>query len=68
VKFPEGQHFISGLALRGTWGIAGSQDFPAGASSTVCLGSYNSFSQSMRVTRFEMGRNSSMISVWTSHS
>ena len=30
--FLKGNTFLSGLALRATWGITGSQDFPAGAS------------------------------------
>ena len=37
---------INGLALRGTWGITGSQDFPPGASiDQFAFASYNSASQ-----------------------
>ncbi len=45
-SFMKDNTLINGLALRGTWGITGSQDFPAGASiDQYAFGSYNSASQ-----------------------
>jgi TonB-dependent starch-binding outer membrane protein SusC len=44
--FMKDNTLINGLALRATWGITGSQDFPAGASiDQFAFGSYNSASQ-----------------------
>src|SRR5450755_3052055 len=44
--FMKDNNLFSGLALRATWGITGSQDFPAGASiDQFAFGSYNSASQ-----------------------
>ncbi len=44
--FMKNNSVFSNLALRGTWGITGSQDFPAGASiDQFAFGAYNSASQ-----------------------
>jgi TonB-dependent starch-binding outer membrane protein SusC len=44
--FLKDNNTFSGLSLRATWGITGSQDFPAGASiDQFAFGSYNSASQ-----------------------
>ena len=44
--FLKDNNLFSGLALRGTWGITGSQDFPAGSSiDQFAFGTYNSASQ-----------------------
>jgi TonB-dependent starch-binding outer membrane protein SusC len=44
--FMKDNTLISGLALRATWGLTGSQDFPAGASiDQYSFGSYNSAAQ-----------------------
>jgi len=45
-SFMKDNTLFTGLALRATWGITGSQDFPAGASiDQFAYGSYNSASQ-----------------------
>ena len=45
-EFMHENHIINGLSLRATWGITGSQDFPAGASiDQYTFGSYNSAAQ-----------------------
>ena len=47
-NFLKDSKFISNLALRGSWGITGSQEFPAGSSQEqYYLSSYNSISQSL---------------------
>jgi iron complex outermembrane receptor protein len=44
--FMKDNKLFSGLALRATWGITGSQDFPAGASiDQYAFNAYNQFSQ-----------------------
>jgi len=44
--FLKDNHTISGLSLRATWGITGSQDFPSGASiDQYAFGPYNQASQ-----------------------
>ena len=44
--FMKDNTLISGLALRATWGITGSQDFPPGASiDQFAFGTFNSASQ-----------------------
>jgi TonB-dependent starch-binding outer membrane protein SusC len=45
-SFMKDNTLINGLALRGTWGITGSQDFPPGASiDQFAFGAFNSASQ-----------------------
>ena len=51
-SFMKDNTLINGLALRATWGITGSQDFPPGASiDQFAFQQFNSASRLMRVTR-----------------